>query len=258
MSVWLNRIFFEGSGSPKDKAFSARDRINRAPKALGFVDLNPQIALTEAGKDLVYGKRPQEVFLRQLLKFQLPSPYHIESQKIRGTFYVKPYLEIFRLVRDLEYITFDELKIYAIQLTDYRKYEIVKGKILDFRKEKEMCKGQYKKFVNEKWNDAIMEIYGDIIAEGRTKTRERIDTSIKSFISTKKRNLRDYADACFRYLRYTGLISITHRSRTVSIFPDKIKEVDYFLSSIDRQPIHTENEIEYKNTYFRQLFPFFS
>lgn len=24
--------FFEGSGSPKDKAFSARDRINRAPK----------------------------------------------------------------------------------------------------------------------------------------------------------------------------------------------------------------------------------
>ena len=247
--------FFEGSGSPKDKAFSARDRINRAPKALGFVDLNPQIALTEAGKDLVYGKRPQEVFLRQLLKFQLPSPYHIESQKIRGTFYVKPYLEIFRLVRDLEYITFDELKIYAIQLTDYRKYEIVKGKILDFRKEKEMCKGQYKKFVNEKWNDAIMEIYGDIIAEGRTKTRERIDTSIKSFISTKKRNLRDYADACFRYLRYTGLISITHRSRTVSIFPDKIKEVDYFLSSIDRQPIHTENEIEYKKYLFSSTIP---
>ena len=40
--------FFEGSGSPKDKAFSARDRINRAPKALGFVDLKPQINLTDA------------------------------------------------------------------------------------------------------------------------------------------------------------------------------------------------------------------
>ena len=27
---------FEGCGSPKDMAFSARDRINRGPKALGF------------------------------------------------------------------------------------------------------------------------------------------------------------------------------------------------------------------------------
>lgn len=39
--------FFEGKGSPSDKAFSARDRINRAPKALGFIDLNPCVALTE-------------------------------------------------------------------------------------------------------------------------------------------------------------------------------------------------------------------
>lgn len=32
---------FDGKGSDKDMAFSARDRINRAPKALGFVDLKP-------------------------------------------------------------------------------------------------------------------------------------------------------------------------------------------------------------------------
>lgn len=32
--------FFEGKGSPSDKAFSARDRINRAPKALGFTSGN--------------------------------------------------------------------------------------------------------------------------------------------------------------------------------------------------------------------------
>lgn len=49
--------FFEGTGSPTNKAFSARDRINRAPKALGFVDLKPHIALTEAGRALISGKR---------------------------------------------------------------------------------------------------------------------------------------------------------------------------------------------------------
>ena len=40
---------FEGVGSPKDLAFSARDRINRGPKALGFVDLKPHIEITDAG-----------------------------------------------------------------------------------------------------------------------------------------------------------------------------------------------------------------
>ena len=104
--------FFEGSGSSNNKDFSARDRINRAPKALGFVDLSPHIELTDAGKALVYGKRPQEVFLRQLLKFQFPSPYHIETNSIEGTFYIKPYLEIMRLIRDLESLSFDELKIF--------------------------------------------------------------------------------------------------------------------------------------------------
>ena len=87
-----NSSFFEGVGSSSNKDFSARDRINRAPKALGFVDLKPHIALTEAGNAFLFGKRPQEVFLRQLLKFQLPSPYHIENANTRGTFFVRPYL----------------------------------------------------------------------------------------------------------------------------------------------------------------------
>ena len=247
--------FFEGNGSPKDKAFSARDRINRAPKSLGFIDLNPQIKLTEAGIDLIYGKRPQEIFLRQLLKFQLPSPYHKENSKISGTFYIKPYLEMFRLVRELGYITFDELKMYAIQLTDYRKYEVVKNKILTFRTEKEKHKGQYKKFVNEEWTNAILEMYSERIAEGKTKTRETKDASLKKFISTQKSNLRDYADACFRYLRYTGLISITHKSRTISIFQDKINEVDFFLSNVERKPIYTDDEKLYKEYLFSSALP---
>jgi hypothetical protein len=44
--------FFEGVGSPSDKAFSARDRITRAPKSLGFVDLKPCISITDAGRGL--------------------------------------------------------------------------------------------------------------------------------------------------------------------------------------------------------------
>ncbi|NBK99403.1 MAG: AlwI family type II restriction endonuclease [Erysipelotrichia bacterium] len=173
--------FFEGKGSPSDKAFSARDRINRAPKALGFIDLKPNIELTDAGKALIYGKRPQEIFLRQLLKFQLPSPYHAENQKIAGTFYVRPYLEILRLIRELEYITFDEFKIFAVQITDYHKFDAVKADILQFRKEKAQNKGQYKRFVNEVWERAILNIHSDRIMAGKTKTRDSRRRFLKRF-----------------------------------------------------------------------------
>lgn len=247
--------FFEGRGSSNNKDFSARDRINRAPKALGFVDLSPQIGLTDAGKAFVYGKRPQEVFLRQLLKFQFPSPYHIEAPNVKGTFYIKPYLEIMRLIRDLESLSFDELKIFALMLTDYRKYDTVKNAILNFRAEKETHKGQYKKFIDEKWTDALLQTYAEDIYAGKTKTRETADKSLKKFLTTKKSNTRDYADACFRYLRYTGLVSISHRNRSIAFYPDKLKEVDFILEHIDRKPVFVGDINKYKEYLFNAAIP---
>lgn len=247
--------FFEGSGSSNNKDFSARDRINRAPKALGFVDLTPEIKLTDAGKALVYGKRPQEVFLRQLLKFQFPSPYHVETTGIEDTFYIKPYLEIIRLTRDLGSLSFDELKIFALMMTDYRQYEAIKKAVLDFRAEREAHKGQYKKFVDEKWTAALLRTYADDIVSGNTRTRETTDKSLKKFLNTKKSNTRDYTDACFRYLRYTGLVSISHRNRSIAIYPDKIKEVDFILTNVDRKPVFIDDIDGYKSYLFNPAIP---
>lgn len=247
--------FFEGSGSPNNKDFSARDRINRAPKALGFVDLSPHIELTAAGKALVYGNRPQEVFLRQLLKFQLPSPYYVETTHIKGAFFIKPYLEIMRLIRDLESLSFDELKIFALMLIDYRKYDTVKNAILEFRAQKPAHKGRYKKFVNEMWTDVLMQTYSDDIGAGKTKTRETTDKSLKKFLATKKNNIRDYTDACFRYLRYTGLVSISHKNRSISFYPDKLKEVDFILTNVDRRPVFTDDMDGYKKYLFNAAIP---
>jgi hypothetical protein len=230
-----NADFFEGSTSSSESEFSARDRITRAPKALGFVDLKPNIALTEAGQSFISGNRPQEIFLRQLLKFQLPSLYHVENNNIAGTFYVRPYLEIMRLVRELEYITFDELKIFVLQLTDYHQFNSVKTAILTFRDEKEARKGEYKKFVMEQWIQAILNIHKDRIQAGKIKTRESADETLKNFIETQRRNLRDYADACFRYLRYTGLFVFSGHS--IRSAQDKVNELDYILSTVERKPV---------------------
>jgi len=247
-----NADFFEGNTSSSKSDFSARDRITRAPKALGFVDLKPNIALTEAGQAFISGNRPQEIFLRQLLKFQLPSPYHLENKSIIGTFYIRPYLEIMRLVRELEYITFDELKIFALQLTDYRQFDSIKASIFTFRDEKEAHRGKYREFVMEQWIQAIQNIHKDRIQAGKIKTRESADETLKNFIKTQRGNLRDYADACFRYLRYTGLFVFSGHS--IRVAQDKVNELDYILSTVERKPVfidflQVENKRERKNQF---------
>lgn len=246
---------FEGKGSEKDMALSARDRINRAPKALGFVDLKPTVKLTEPGKRLISGSRTEEVLLRQLLKFQLPSPYHKESEQFKGMFCVKPYLEIFRLIYELGTVSFDELMIFGMQLTDYHKFEDIVTEIERYRRMKAYTEGKYKKFRNDYIRKEIEKIYRDDINFGETKTRESKDKSLDKFLKTKSSNMRDYADACFRYLRATGLVEISQRGHSLSVMPEKREELKYILDTVDRNPIYVDNEKEYKKYLFDASLP---
>lgn len=246
---------FEGIGSSKDLAFSARDRINRGPKALGFVDLKPTISITEAGKSFLEEETAEETLLRQLLKFQLPSPYHTETENLTGVFFVKPYLEIFRLISTLENLTFDELMIFGMQLTSYNKFDEVVAKIKKFRDDRKKTLKSYKVFMGEYRNSEIKEIYRYEISEGKTKTRESKDVSLAKFVKTKASNLRDYTDACFRYLRATGLVAISQKGKSLSILPEKMEEVKYFLSHIDRKPIYVTDENAYKAYLFDATLP---
>lgn len=222
---------FEGVGSPKDLAFSARDRINRGPKALGFVDLKPTVSITDAGKLFLDDEIAEEALLRQMLKFQLPSPFHTEPEHAECSFSVKPYLEIFRLIYTLETVTFDEIMIFGMQLTNYSKFDEVVSKIKQFREEKKKHAGNYKTFMGKYRDSEIEYIYDYEIKNGQTKTRESKDTSIEKFIKTKASNMRDYTDACFRYLRATGLVAISQRNKSLSIIPEKIDEVKFFFLS---------------------------
>ena len=246
---------FEGIGSSKDLAFSARDRINRGPKALGFVDLKPTISITEVGKSFLEEETAEETLLRQLLKFQLPSPYHTETENLTGVFFVKPYLEIFRLISTLENLTFDELMIFGMQLTSYNKFDEVVAKIKKFRDDRKKTLKSYKVFMGEYRNSEIKEIYRYEISEGKTKTRESKDVSLAKFVKTKASNLRDYTDACFRYLRATGLVAISQKGKSLSILPEKMEEVKYFLSHIDRKPIYVTDENAYKAYLFDATLP---
>ncbi len=239
---------FEGDTSKKYTALSARDRITRSPKGLGFVDLSPTIQLTEAGNAFIHGNRPQEIFLRQLLKFQIPSPYHTEGKKVKGTFWGRPYLEIIRLIRDLGHLTPDEFRIFALQLTDYREYEKIKERIVAFRADKAQHKGHYKRFVDNVTNQEIATIYAAEIKSGDIATRESKTNDVKSFISKEKRNMRDYADACFRYFRFTEMF--VSDGKSIQIAPDKIPEIDFILETVPREPMYIDDVGAFKAYLF--------
>ena len=245
MEVLRNEAFFNGEGK-KDAGFSARDRINRAPKSLGFVRLNPTISLTPAGEALVSSPRKDEVFLRQLLKFQVPSPYHVPTKKAT-TFCVKPYLEMLRLVRTMGTLRFDELRLFGMQLTDWHKFDYIVNKIEKFRKEKLEHKGSYRKFYHEYLKAELKRIYSQRIARGETKTRESNDKSLTKFLDTQSNNMRDYADACFRYLRVTGLVNVSHIGKSLSIVPERQADVDFILHTVSREPQVFKSEEEYAN-----------
>jgi hypothetical protein len=243
MELLKEENFFNGKGK-NDPAWSARDRINRAPKSLGFVVLSPVISLTPAGLELVKSRRKEEIFLRQLLKFQVPSPFHKPSAN-SADFWVKPYLELFRLVRHFGSLKFDEVMIFGLQLVDYRKFDTIVQKINKFRTAKAQHEGNYKRFRAAYLDTELHQIYSSDIASGKTKTRQTNDDSIAKFLKTKASNMRDYADACVRYLRATGLVNISHMGKSISIVPEKTQEVDYFLEHTDKEPQFIDNEKQY-------------
>ena len=243
MDVLRDEQFFNGKGE-NDPAFSARDRINRAPKSLGFVTLSPTISLTPAGISLLRAKRKEEVFLRQMLKFQVPSPFHKPTQKA-ATFCVKPYLEMLRLVRTMGTLKFDELQIFGMQLTDWHDFETIVRKIELFRMAKAKNKQSYRTFKTEYLYNELRTIYAERIANGKIKTRESNDRSLDKFLRTQSSNMRDYADACFRYLRATGLVNVSHIGKSLSIIHERIADVDYILNTVDREPCFVNDEQNY-------------
>lgn len=240
--------YYEGETFPSNPALAARDRITRAPKAFGFVDLEPKISLTRAGEMLLSEKRLDETFTRQLLKFQLPSPYHTQSKKVG--FGVKPYLELIRLIDDLGSLSKTEIALFFSQLIHYSEYDRIVRKIKDFREGSRSFKGSRKMYVNECFEKEILEIYNEEILSKNLKTRESNDASLKKFVKTKRANMKDYADAFVRYIRATELITFQKRTFRLIISPQKTDEVAFLLKNVSRVPLEFKNKRDFKDYLF--------
>ena len=239
--------FYLGKEWPQDPAFAARDRITRAPKALGFVDLNPVIRLTPVGQNLLSGKRTNEVIAKQLMKFQLPSPYH--TVPIDRNFNIRPYLELLRFIKELGRVSKTEIAIFFVQLTNYRNFDSVVSLVTSYRASYAAYQGNKKEFIDTAFNEQLAKVYANEIAQKNFKGREDNDKTYWGLIDRKKANQLDYADALIRYLRATELISFDKNFRVI-ISPVRSNEVDYLLANIPRQSLPFKSLGEFKAYLF--------
>ncbi|MFQ5799237.1 MAG: AlwI family type II restriction endonuclease [Bacteroidota bacterium] len=127
---------------------------------------------------------------------------------------VHPFWETLRVALELEGITKDEIAILLLPCLSPAAFTQAIPKIRKSRRDLSAVSGARprREFIIQTYLDELRSVYAEDIREGRIGTREtpaERGRELEHFLHTKRRNLRDYADAAMRYFRYTGLF--THR-----------------------------------------------
>jgi len=207
---------FEGQGSTGNETFTARDRV-KGMKTYGFVfhDRPTHIlTITPAGMALIASTpaEEQEIFLRQLLKWQFPSPQHSDSDYavrnmfgVRG-FDLKPLILVMRVAKGVGGITKFEAAM-AVLPTIKTSYA---NKVMLFIRDTRALIASLRPGVSRKQfrKLALRVVYENLSA-------------------TPKSGL-DYADALFRLMRHTGLFTID--GNRLVIAPARADDVDKILA----------------------------
>ena len=128
-------------------------------------------------------------------------------------------------------------------------------KIKRFRKGKVDARGRYRKYLQEAKEKVVTDLFSWEIAHGKIKTRESNGASLAKFVDTKASNLRDYADACLRYLRATGVVTISNPGKSISVIDSRVCDVDYLLDTLDRSPVFVSDERKYKEYLYDDTLP---
>jgi AlwI restriction endonuclease len=234
--------FFEGNVSESHPDFSARDRVNRAPRTFGFVRLSRQrgLQITDAGRALLGSATLTDLFLHQLLKWQYPSPNH-HKRDYRDLFCIRPFLEVLRLIRDLDGLSKAELAMFGVPFIDYHEYGGVRDHIVSFRAQYPRHAGAIARgtYVARSARLMFETYYAEDIASGRIGARETggLAPTVDAMLRTKIRNAADYADAAVRYFRATGLFTISARASRLDVLAERRDEVDEILATFSPEPV---------------------
>lgn len=235
---------FEGEGYTKELAFSTRDRVAKM-KSYGLVYVVEEkgkkiLHITEAGKAILNSPIPEEIFLKQMLKWQYPSYQHKNpNQYPAKTFSIRPFIFTLKLIIALDGMTKTELAIFAFTTTDENKAGLIIEEIRHYRKKRDGIFGKTKKL---EFDDGyhlrkFTEAYSEYLHV----------ESDEDFLDKKLRNSYDMADALIRHLRFTPLFTI-RGSRVV--LSENMKELADWIVS---QPITINKDYSDANKFYKYM-----
>jgi AlwI restriction endonuclease len=179
--------------SESNLAWTARARFGTF-KFLGFVNIieNGYAELTEAGQRMANTKRPDLVMLKQLIKWQYPDNQHKGTQYPETIFHIWPFVAVAQLIKELRGLTKNELALFCFVMTTMSDVNKTRKAITNFRDDYANAKGKIPK--------------QRLIATMRHSLKQRFEDQ---GISLPVSSFHDYADSLARYMRFTGLFSIS-------------------------------------------------
>ena len=214
-----------------------RGRTSLKPlEKFGFASVQDgYLKITDSGHALLKEKSDLgEIFLRCLLKWQLPNPLD-RGFPTKFGYNIKPFTGILHLIREVNRlcekkkekakgISLWEFRVFALTLIDYKKIQGTAQKIIHFRDE-------LNKIAPKNWE----------------KQKEKERKKISSHFEIK--HLEDYSDNALRYFRLTRLIRLRGEGRYIDLEPLRETEINALL---DSDTGDAENFSD-KDGYFKKL-----
>ena len=186
--------------SESNLAWTARARFGTF-KFLGFVNVTGSgyAELTEAGQRMANTKRPDIVMLKQLIKWQYPDNQHKGTQYPETVFRIWPFVAVAQLIKELRGLTKNELALFCFVMTTMSDVNKARKAITKFRVDYANAKGKIPK--------------QRLIATMRLALKQQFQDQ---GISLPVTSFHHYADALARYMRFTGLFSISGNRITLT------------------------------------------
>lgn len=166
---------------------------------------NPVVTITDAGNALLSDDVIEsDIFLRQMLKIQLPSPTedNLDGASIHP-FYLVLSVGVKLEELGLKAMTKEEIALYLQSATNDNQTDEIVEKIKAYRAVRDEIKGSMAKrqYFLQQLTNKVMELYGEV-------TKQKLST------------LQDYSDTTVRYSAITGVFTIGRQ--TLQIKEDQL------------------------------------
>jgi len=240
--------------------FQSRTYLTMNCPKLGFayVDDNYIVQITEVGKNVVKKQNLEELFLKQMLKWQYPSNQSDYLLKNNSSFHpficaLKICIELGKITKDKhqEYLSKEEVAMFLITLTSDNDVKKTCKEISKLRNETaNLSSSQKKQKIYQRHIERLRKIYADDIKAGKFKVRGRQGTNtVEEFLEMKcGQHISDYGETIMRYMRFTGLFNASSRTRRLTLNPYQRWKVEMIVN--DSTLLKPKLDIADKDKYF--------